>query len=405
MKKTLITISLCCLIIFSGKSQSSSSSTSITTDDKKGSYTISINDGLGSLKIEASGEISFNETETAIENLSEDGYIRYKKNGKKITAEKGSDGKIYYTYNGGAKTQALNEEGNKFLMDAIRVMIEHGVDAKGHVARIYKKGGSAAVLNEFDNMKSDYVKKMMIEYLMKYDALSADEMTSIANKVGKQMSSDYEKAGLLSQFSGKYLSNPATAAAYLRAVKTIGSDYEKANALKTIFKQPLNDEMFAQVTDIANSVGSDYEKAGILEDIISNGSLNDTKFSAVIAAAKSIGSDYEKANVLEMIFSKSDIPQNHFTETIAAVASIGSDYEKSSVLQKLAGRKIVSEANWISIIQAAQNIGSDYEKANTLQAIAGNMPKTENVKSAFKVAAKTISSEYEYGKLVKSVDL
>lgn len=266
-----------------------------------------------------------------------------KKNGKKLTAESGNDGKIYYTYNSGEKTLMLDTQGNRFLAEAVKDMIAHGVDIEGHAERLYKKGGTTAVLKDVDKMQSDYVKSRMIEYLLEHYTLSTDEMTTVANKTASQISSDYEKGKLLSQFSGKYLSNKRTAAAYLAAVESINSDYEKAQAVKRILDEPLSDEMFTQVMTVANSVSSDYEKAGILKDIISNNTLSENRFSSVIAAAKNIGSDYEKANVLGMVLSKNDIPRKIFNATIASVSSIGSDYEKSGVLQKLAQKKFLQK--------------------------------------------------------------
>lgn len=405
MKKMFVLFVCFGLYNVPGKSQSTSSVTESAVNHQNNNYTITVNDESGSLKIEVEGNIVFNDNETAIKSMSKEGYLRYKKNGKKLTAEPGNDGKIYYAYNGGEKTLMLNNEGSRFLAEAVKTMIEHGVDIEGHTEKLYAKGGTAAVLNGVDAMQSDYIKSRMIEYLLKQHTLSADDMTTVANKTATQISSDYEKAKLLSQFSDKYLSDKQTAAAYLTAVKSINSDYEKAGAVKQIFNEPLNDEMFTQVMAIANSVNSDYEKAGILEDIISNNMLNENRFMSVIAATKNISSDYEKANVLKTVFALNDIPQQNFNVTIASISSIGSDFEKSGVLQKLADKKTSSEQYWISIIQAAQNISSDYEKANTLHAIAANMPNTEKVRSAFKTAAKSISSEYEYGKLAKSVDL
>lgn len=399
MKKVLVFFTCLTLLYVSGKSQSNSSVTESNGNYQDNNYTISVNNESGSLKIEVKGNIVFNSDETAIATISKGGYLRYKKNGEKLTAEPGDDGKINYAYNGGNKTPVLDNEGVSFLAEALKTMIANGVDMEGHTERLYKKGGTTAVLNEVDNMQSDYIKSRIIEYLLKHYTLSTDEITTVANKTATQISSDYEKGKLLSQFSGKYLSDKQAAAAYLAAVKSINSDYEKAQAVNRILDEPLSDEMFIQVMTIANSVSSDYEKSGILKGLISQNKLSEDRFLSVIAAAKNIGSDYEKASVFEMILLQNDIPQKNFTATITSISSIGSDYEKSGVLQKLANKKISSEQNWISIIQAAQNIGSDFEKANTLHAIAVNMPKTENVMSAFKTAAKSISSDMNMGNL------
>src|SRR5436190_8159909 len=140
MKKLIITSVFFTSIILSCNSQRNNSSVSISSDDddhgKRGKTTVTVNDENGSISFVTTGDIVFNEEETAIEKFTDDGSLKFKKDGRKLTAETGDDGKIYYVYNGGTKTQVLDEEGSKFLAKAIQTMIAYGVGAKGRAERL-----------------------------------------------------------------------------------------------------------------------------------------------------------------------------------------------------------------------------------------------------------------------------
>jgi hypothetical protein len=400
MKKTIITYLLtACTFLFCASQKTTSS----YSNSENGMHSIIINDDNSSLEIKYTGDISFTDDETAIKAMSPDGYLKFKKNGKKIIVTAKGNGQIMYEINDGDKKSALNDDEKAFLAKAIRVMIEYGVGAKDRVERIYKKGGSQAVMDEAKNMKSDYVKSIYLQYLLETNTLSTTEMTEIANNVHFLLRSDFEKGKLLKKFSSKYLANAATAQAYLGAVKSINSDFEKANAVKAILNQTLTEEQFSQVLLVANSIGSDFEKANVLKEILANNKISPTQFSEVLNATSNIHSDFEKANVLKQILKNDKLPEGQFTETLSVVTSVGSDFEKANVLKALAGSEIKEDAHWISLISSTENVSSDFEKSNVLRDIAEKMPTSENVKSAYLRAAKTISSDFEYGRAIRAI--
>jgi deoxyribose-phosphate aldolase len=366
-------------------------------------HSIIINDDNGSLEVKYTGEISFNEEETAIRSISRDGYLKFKKNGRKLVVTADDNGLPVYEINGADKKNTLNDDEKAFLTEAIKVMIEYGVGAKDRVERIHKKGGSKAVMEETKNMKSDYVKSIYLEYLLETNTLSPTEMTEIANNVQFLIKSDFEKGKLLKKFSSKYLANDATAHAYLGAVKSISSDFEKAGAVKVILNQTLTQEQFLQVMEVANSIGSDFEKANVLKEVIANNKISPNEFSEVLHAASRIGSDFEKANVLKQIVKNDKLPEEQFTETLSVVTSVGSDFEKANVLKQIAGTEMKEESQWISLIGSTEKVSSDFEKSNVLSDIAVKMPPSENVKSAYMKAAKTISSDYDYGRAIRAI--
>lgn len=407
MKKTIITALLFCSIILSCTSQRSGSSVSISTDrddhGKRGKTTVTVNDDKGSISFTVSEDVVFNENETAIEKFVDDGSLKFKKDGVKITAETGEDGNIYYTFDGSAKTKNLSGDGQRFLKDAIQTMIAYGVGAKARAERLYKKGGSSLVLTEVDQLKSDFTKSIYLDYLLSADGLSQPELLAVVKKIGTAVNSDFEKAKLLKENAPVFLSNTATSDAYLEAVKGINSDFEKANALKELLNKPLPGDQFKQVLEATRSIGSDFEKANVLKQTLNNNNLTAEQFSAVLKTIATIGSDFEKANVLKMALERNTAAGEQFDEALQVINSINSDFEKANVLKKVTGSVTKTEQQWTSLINATATVGSDFEKSNVLMGIAKEMPDNENLRAVYMKAAKTISSDFEFGRTVKAM--
>jgi len=406
MKKIAIALIFFSNIIFSCTSQRGNSvSISTERDDngKRGKTTVNVTDEYGSVSFVTTEDVVFNEDETGVERFKEGGSLKFKKDGNKLTAETGDDGKIYYSYNGGAATQVLNEEGNKFLIKAIKTMIAYGVGAKGRAERLFKKGGSSLVLDEMDKLKSDYTKTIYLNYLLSSSGLSQDELVTVINKIGTSVNSDFEKAKLLKENAPLFLSNTAMSDAYVVAVKGINSDFEKANALKELLNKSLSDDQLQQVLDAAGSINSDFEKANLLKQTLQINKLSPKQFTAALKTISSINSDFEKSNVLKAALDGNGAEGEQFDEALAVINSIGSDFEKANVLKKVTSAGTKTEQQWISLINTTSSVGSDFEKGNVLIDIANRMPESDNLKAVYMKAAKTISSDSEFGKVVKAL--
>ncbi|MBS1974757.1 MAG: hypothetical protein JST13_10425, partial [Bacteroidetes bacterium] len=184
MKRTQIIAITFCLLFFSVACHRGNTISIINDDDN--------------LYINYNGEIKFNDDETVISSISHNGYLKYRRNEKRLNAENGVDGRIKYEmYVNGRKLNADDVEGKQFLADVVKDMIDIGFDAKGRLDRLYRKGGTEAVLNNFDNLKMDFVKNMYLEYLLSIDGLSEDQVKSIARKIALGSGSDYDKGRLL----------------------------------------------------------------------------------------------------------------------------------------------------------------------------------------------------------------
>jgi len=329
-----------------------------------------INDGKNKLEIQSSGEIKFNEDETAIQSISHNGYLKYRNNDKRMVVRYINNGEMKYDLSDdGRKLNPETAEGKKLIADAIQEMISTGIDAQGRIKRLIGKGGLQAVLKEVDRLKNDFTKSMYLEYLITSDSIRKDEMAAITKKIETQVGSDFEKSKLLQKFSAIQLKDSLTSLVYFDAVKSIGSDFEKANALKNRIRQPLTKEQFDAALSVTNTVGSDFEKANLLKELIDQGIFEGESFGNLLSSIDHIGSDFEKANVLK----------------------------------KLAGKDIKTEEQWIGLINGAAKVSSEFERSNVLIQIAGRMPKSEEVKANYLKAAKTINSEHELGRVIKAV--
>lgn len=404
MKKLLTIYLLAGCLVLSCSSQKGTKSVSYSSDGNgsRGQHSISIDDLNGSLEIKYSGDIIFNDEETGIKSISPAGYLKFKRNGKMITAAADANGRLMYAVNGGDEKPELNDKEAMQMANAIKTLIAYGIGAKERVAKIYNKGGSTAVLNEVQHMNGDYVKSIYLDYLLETKPLNTDELTEIADKTATLVESDFEKSKLLKKFSGRYLTNPATTQAYFRAVESIGADFEKANALKSILNEPLAPAQFTDVLEVVKSIGSDFEKANVLKVVLRN-KIPGEQFSELLKATATISSDFEKANIIKEIIKNGNIPENRFNETLAAIDRISSDFEKANVLKLVAASDIATAQQWLNLINATANVSSDFEKSNILVNIASKMPADDEVRSAYLQTAKTLSSDFEYGKAVKAV--
>ena len=76
------------------------------------------------LKIEYAGEVSFNNTGTAIERISSNGYVEYQNDDKKLEAKNDGRGGISYELYEGYDKLPVDNKGKEFIAEAVRIMIE-----------------------------------------------------------------------------------------------------------------------------------------------------------------------------------------------------------------------------------------------------------------------------------------
>jgi hypothetical protein len=317
------------------------------------------------IEVHYDGEIHFNDSETAIQSISPYGFIKYRKNDREFEAQSNSHGQIDYKfYNDGRQVSLDEKDRQRFLAMAIQDLISYGFDAKNRFDKIYAKGGAPAVLTEVDRLKGDYIKALYMEYLLDGPKLEQENLGEIAKKIGSGLGSDFDKERLLDKFP--VITDSATTFAYFKAVKTIGSDFNRSNAIRHFYDQPLNDNQGLLILNAIKTVGSDFEKSQLLGQFPSR-YLQDTLLTdPYLDAVRSIGSDFEKANAIRNLYNQR-LTSGQVQQVLFVANTLGSDFEKANILKELIAKENLDSAVYNALLNVSGGVGSDFEKANILR--------------------------------------
>ena len=88
--------------------------------------TVRVSNDNSSLKIEYCGEVIFNDNETAIEDISPDGYVKYRKGDKCFVAKSNEEGNISYRVSDDDMQLDCNDaDTREFITRAIREIASH----------------------------------------------------------------------------------------------------------------------------------------------------------------------------------------------------------------------------------------------------------------------------------------
>ena len=315
------------------------------------------------------GKFQLTDDETAFRSISPGGYVKFWLNDEKLKAESNLQGQIEFTiYDGKNNVSPDDEAGKKLIARAIHEMIAWGYDAEARMNRIYKQGGSRALLNEIDSMRTDPVKMIYIDRLFTVDSLSSEDLLTLVNKIG-----------------------------------TLGGD--KTRYLKKLSASQLKDpQIDSAYFSIAGRLGADMDKVNTLQPILDQDSVSETDVFRIMAIGEKLGADNDKSNLFGKLIDKGLIGGARFDTLIRFASYMGADMDKTNLYKKLMEIKTISDSQWITLINKASQLGADMDKANLLKEIARKMPRTEMMKSAYLTAAKSISNDSDYGKAVRAVE-
>jgi hypothetical protein len=104
-------------------------------------------------RIRYEGSIRLTDDETGIVSLSPEGYIQYRHNDKKMSAERDDQGHIVYDIRYDGHELSPDGDGNAIIKEALREMIVHGFDANDRMHRLYERGGDSALQAELGQLK------------------------------------------------------------------------------------------------------------------------------------------------------------------------------------------------------------------------------------------------------------
>jgi spore coat polysaccharide biosynthesis protein SpsF (cytidylyltransferase family) len=197
-----------------------------------------------------------------------------------------------------------------------------------------------------------------------------------------------------------------TLIAVARAAIKLTSDNDKAELLLTIAKYYVrNDELRTAYLDAVASMTSDYERSRTLEPLFLKDSLPMQAVAQVVKIASKMTSDNDKANlIVRTTRDHPSLTQPIRAALIATAATMASDYDRGRSIAAIAKRGGMSNGEAIDLINVAKAMTSSYEKANALMLIASKYSINDpDVRKAYLSAAETISSSTDYRRAIVRV--
>jgi hypothetical protein len=342
-----------------------------TSDNNGNEWVINHSDNGHEFNLRIKGKPEFTDDYSDLKSLSAGGSFTIEEKTPSVTRKleiiPGTDGKLQRSYWVNGAPRELDPEGKQWIgaiiLDAVR---QSAFDVERRVARLFERGGAAAVLEEVTQMKGDYAKSIYLRQLLKDRQVDAATARKVVQVAGRDISSAYEKRQLLQAVSGKYLDDKDTLAEFAAAIATINSDYDRGQALAGLVKdRKLTSEQLKIVLPAVAKMSSDHDKAEALLGLLKAGGVDAVAPPAFFEAVNGIQSAYDRARVLTAILAAK--PDNEAVKLIVtSAAGIDSDYEKSQVL--IAAAKIGDEDIRKMLVEVARGIRSDYERGNVLAA-------------------------------------
>ena len=366
------------LLILCSTGMASSARAQNVTDDLKHTSRWQQSDDDSKRMVEIKGRVEFTDDYREVRDVTPGGYVKIEEEregtSRRYEVRHQVEGSLTRSYfvNGQAQTidQVAREWIATMILQAVR---QGGLDAERRVQTILRQRGAAGVLQEIDQIQSDYARRIYFEALIKFGNLDGSALQSVLRKAAAQISSDYEQAQLLIGVAPSLTSNPAAMNEFFAAVATVKSDYEHSRILKTVLeKNPQNRALLVAVASSTKTIKSDYEKAGVLKHVaaryLDDSALHELFFQTV----NTIRSDYEHRGVLTALIKNKDLSAAVLNYMLSSAALISSDYEKATFLLEVSNTYTGDAQLKEAFLKVVETIKSDYERGRVLSALLKN---------------------------------
>ena len=343
-----------------------------TIDTDKHEWVMNHSDDDREFRFRIKGKPEFTDDYSDIRSLAPGGSVSIEEKTpsleRKLQITATRDGKLEREYSVNGAERELDAAGREWMASIIlNAVRQSAFDAERRVARLFERGGAAAVLDEVALIEGDYAKSVYLKQLLKGREVDVATARRVVQMAARDISSAYEKQQVLAATAGKYLDDKETLAEFAAAIGTIDSDHERGQALAALVKdRKLSADQLKIVLPAVARMKSDHDKAQALLGLLASGGAEAVAQPPFFDAVNGIKSAYDRARVLTAVLAAKPTDEA-LKLVVTSAAGITSDYEKAQVL--IAAAKIVTNEDVRKmLVETARSIRSDYERGNVLSA-------------------------------------
>ena len=298
-------------------------------------------EGWRSLSVSSRGQIELTDDERDVKSVSPNGYFEISSRGwLSLFGQRyivgGTDGAMTRRFSVGASERPIDAAARAWIGDTIQRLVHTGFAAEARVRRIIAQQGPVAVLDAISSLSSDYSKSKYFRLLLEQARLDRSTAELVLRRAGREISSDFELARVLTTFTQSNSLDDAMAPTFAEAAQRMGSDFERARVLRTVFAtQRHTPAVVNAVLTSSSTIGSDVEKSRVFQDLAESNDLDAASVLGLVRAVGLIGSDFEKSRVLRQIIASQRLDAVGRQALLDVAGRIGSDHERGRVLSAM----------------------------------------------------------------------
>jgi hypothetical protein len=351
------------------------------------------------------GTVAFTDDLSDVQSMSDGGTLTLRDWSSLVphTVEiSSSNGVLTHAYFVGGLKRPWDDEAKRFLATQLPALVRRsGIGADSRVKAIFQRKGANGALEEIDLLGGDYARRLYLVALVDVAGFNAASVQPILQRTGQLMKSDYDRRLVLEHVAAKVPLDRAAAAAYVRAMSTMTSDYDQRQALMALTAHNREAADGETLLPALAHMKSSYDKREVLEQILRTGQLSPEARHIVLVAAAGMQSDYDRRQVLTAYVDRFGVGTAEREPFFAAVRAIKSNYDRREVLTRLAKNGQAGREVQDSVYGAVADMTSDYDRAEVLLAFAPGVDAAS--RPAFVSAAERIRSSHDQNRVLAAL--
>ena len=352
-----------------------------------------------SVTIHVYGEVEFNEAETDVASLGRSGrFVVTHSAGNRdrryeVRRTNGELERRYFLDDRPAEMDAEAERWRGIIV--LEYIRRSGHDAENRARRILAKSGVEGVLNEIEQIESDWGATKYFLALLASGRMDDASTAQVLTAAGQSLESDHYLAQVLGAVSGSALNGTQTRAAYLQASDGIESDHYLSQTITRVLSAgSLDPAATRTLLERAGRMESDHYLAQLLTSLRSTGTVRGELLADYLAAAKRIESDHYKVQVLGNLVPELAGRPELLASALDAAQSIDSDHYLGEYLKQILMARALEGPSIEPFFSAAKTIESDHYLSAVLVAALGRSSDTAVVTRTLEAAPSIESDHY-----------